>query len=119
MPISDVPPPNGPRVLIDGQLQIGTMSVPVLVSTSHHRLIIMSSEFLHRLAPGQAGVLAATGRENQRILVEDIDVLSMIARYQLEGMVSEAEPQTLRERAPEPELESELESELPDLGDRD
>jgi hypothetical protein len=117
MAISDVPPPNGPRVLLDGQLQIGNMAVPVLVSASNHRLIIMSSEFLHRMAAGQTGVLSATGRENLRIVIEDIDVLSMIARYQLEGFTPEVQPELELEPAQMPGPEPELE--LPDLGDRD
>ncbi|GIV97259.1 MAG: hypothetical protein KatS3mg057_1916 [Herpetosiphonaceae bacterium] len=81
MTIPDVPPPNTPRVLQDGQLEIGAMTVPVLIS-GNQRLIVLSSECIHRMEPGQSGTLIPNGREPQPVIIGDIDHLSLIVRYE-------------------------------------
>jgi hypothetical protein len=88
MSISDVVPANGPRFMLDGQLQLGPMTVPVLISASNHRLIILSSECLSKMALGLSGVLTPNGREPITITLGEIDRLSMIAQYELERVGS-------------------------------
>src|SRR5262245_56626268 len=91
MPITDIPPANNPRVLQDGQLQLGPMTVPVLISAGNHRLIVLSSECLGKMLPGQTGTLTPNGREAQLVTLGEIDRLSMIAIYDLDRVVL-AEP---------------------------
>lgn len=76
------PPPNGPRVLQDGELRIERHTMPVLIS-GNQRLIVFTSEGLAQLQPGMQGTLIHPNREQQSILIGDIDRLSMIVRYEV------------------------------------
>ncbi len=78
----DVPPPNIPRVMQDGELELqeGQM-VPVLVQPGSHRLIILNSLALARIQVGQATLLHIDDLGTQTILIQEIDRLALIVRY--------------------------------------
>lgn len=78
----DQPPPNTPRVMQDGQLEVREgQSVPVLAQPSSHRLIVLNSTVLNHLHIGQTLVLHLSDAEPQPITLEAIDRLALVARY--------------------------------------
>lgn len=83
----DQPPPNLPRVMQDGQLEVREgQSVPVLAQTSSHRLIVLNSTALGHMHIGQTLVLHLPDSEPLPITLEAIDRLALIARY-IDGAV--------------------------------
>jgi hypothetical protein len=83
----DQPPPNVPRVMQDGQLEIREgQSVPVLAQPSSHRLIVLNSMALGHMHVGQTLVLHLADTEPLPITLEAIDRLALIARY-VDGVV--------------------------------
>lgn len=81
----DLPPPNIPRVMQDGQLEVREgHSVPVLAQPSTHRLIVLNSTALGYMHIGQTLVLHLPDTEPLPITLEAIDRLALIARY-IEG----------------------------------
>ncbi|HEX6289709.1 MAG TPA: hypothetical protein VFZ66_10990 [Herpetosiphonaceae bacterium] len=81
----DQPPPNTPRVMQDGQLEVREgHTVPVLAQTATHRLIVLNSTALGHMHIGQTLVLHLPNTEPQPITLESIDRLALIARY-IEG----------------------------------
>lgn len=85
----DHPPPNTPRVMQDGQLEVRDgHSVPVLAQPSSHRLIVLNSTALSHMHIGQTLVLHLPDTEPQPITLESIDHLALIARYS-DGMLDE------------------------------
>jgi hypothetical protein len=81
----DLPPPNTPRVMQDGQLEVREgHSVPVLAQPSTHRLIVLNSTALGHMHIGQTLVLHLPDTEPVPITLEAIDRLALIARY-IEG----------------------------------
>ena len=78
----DQPPPNTPRVMQDGQLEIREgHTVPVLAQPSSHRLIVLNSTALGHMHIGQTLVLHLPDIEPMPITLEAIDQLALIARY--------------------------------------
>lgn len=78
----DQPPPNTPRVMQDGQLEVHEgQTVPVLAQTSSHRLIVLNSTALGHMHIGQTLLLHLPDSEPQPITLEAIDMLALIARY--------------------------------------
>ncbi len=78
----DQPPPNTPRVMQDGQLEIREgQSVPVLAQTSSHRLIVLNSAAMSTMQVGQSFKLTLGDAAPQPITLEAIDRLALIARY--------------------------------------
>lgn len=78
----DQPPPNTPRVMQDGQLEVREgQSVPVLAQPSSHRLIVLNSTALGHMHIGQTLVLHLADNEPLAITLEAIDRLALIARY--------------------------------------
>lgn len=78
----DQPPPNTPRVMQDGQLEVREgQIVPVLAQPSSHRLIVLNSTALNLMHSGQTLVLRLVGDEPVPITLESIDRLALIARY--------------------------------------
>lgn len=78
----DQPPPNIPRVMQDGHLEVQDgKTVPVLAQTSSHRLIILNSLALGHMHVGQTLVLHLPDAEPAPITLESIDRLALIARY--------------------------------------
>ena len=83
----DQPPPNMPRVMQDGQLEVRQgQNVPVLAQPSSHRLIVLNSTALGHMHVGQTLVLHLPDVEPVPITLEAIDRLALIARY-VEGTV--------------------------------
>ncbi len=83
----DQPPPNTPRVMQDGQLEMRQgPSIPVLAQPSSHRLIVLNSTALGHMHVGQTLVLHLPGTEPLPITLEAIDRLALIARY-IEGTI--------------------------------
>ncbi len=81
----DQPPPNTPRVMQDGQLEVREgHTVPVLAQPSTHRLIVLNSTALGHMHIGQTLVLHLADTEPLPITLESIDRLALIARY-IEG----------------------------------
>ena len=81
----DQPPPNNPRVMQDGQLEVREgHSVPVLAQPSTHRLIVLNSTALGHMHIGQTLVLHLADTDPLPITLESIDRLALIARY-IEG----------------------------------
>lgn len=81
----DLPPPNTPRVMQDGQLEVREgHTVPVLAQPSTHRLIVLNSTALGHMHIGQTLVLHLADTEPLPITLEAIDRLALIARY-IEG----------------------------------
>jgi hypothetical protein len=81
----DLPPPNHPRVMQDGQLEVREgHTVPVLAQPSTHRLIVLNSTALGHMHIGQTLVLHLSDAEPLPITLESIDRLALIARY-IEG----------------------------------
>ncbi|HEY0603095.1 MAG TPA: hypothetical protein VGD69_21110 [Herpetosiphonaceae bacterium] len=81
----DLPPPNNPRVMQDGQLEVREgHTVPVLAQPSTHRLIVLNSTALGHMHIGQTLVLHLSDEEPLPITLEAIDRLALIARY-IEG----------------------------------
>jgi len=86
----DQPPPNTPRVMQDGQLEIREgQSVPVLAQTSSHRLIVLNSAAMNTMQAGQSFKLVLGDAEPQSITLESVDRLALIARY-VEGELQQA-----------------------------
>ncbi len=78
----DHPPPNTPRVMQDGQLEVQEgHTVPVLAQPSSHRLIVLNSTALGHMHIGQTLVLHLPGIEPLPITLAAIDRLALIARY--------------------------------------
>ncbi|HEY1014346.1 MAG TPA: hypothetical protein VGE07_16655 [Herpetosiphonaceae bacterium] len=84
MTVTDVPPPNVPRVLLDGELAINKLRVPVLVSPGNHRLVVLQSQAMYEMQPGQHGVLTTTSRPAQEITIADMDRLALVLRYEVD-----------------------------------
>ncbi len=83
----DQPPPNMPRVMQDGQLEVRQgQTVPVLAQPSSHRLIVLNSTALVHMHVGQTLVLHLPDTEPLPITLEAIDRLALIARY-IEGTI--------------------------------
>ncbi len=81
----DQPPPNIPRVMQDGQLEVREgHTVPVLAQPSTHRLIVLNSTALGHMHIGQTLVLHLSDTEPVPITLESIDRLALTARY-IEG----------------------------------
>ncbi len=80
-----LPPPNVARVMQDGYLESPDgHTVPVLVQSGSHRLIILNSLALARMSIGQTMILHLQDAEAQLISLQEIDQLALIARY-IEG----------------------------------
>lgn len=83
----DQPPPNTPRVMQDGQLEVREgQTVPVLAQPSSHRLIVLNSTALGHMHIGQTLTLHLPGIDPLPITLEAIDRLALIARY-VEGVI--------------------------------
>ena len=83
----DQPPPNTPRVMQDGQLEVRDgHTVPVLAQPSSHRLIVLNSTALALMHIGQTLLLHLPDAEPLPITLEAIDKLALIARY-VDGVV--------------------------------
>ncbi len=75
-------PPNVPRVMIDGQIEVRPgQIVPVLAQPSTRRLIVLNSGVVNQLEVGQPLLLQLPDEEPLAIVVEAVDRLSLIARY--------------------------------------
>ncbi len=83
MTLVDTPPPNTPRVLIDGDLSVNKIKVPVLISAGNHRLVVLQSQALYDIKVGDSGLLVSEARGEQEVLISDIDRLAMVMRYEL------------------------------------
>ena len=78
----DQPPPNTPRVIQDGNIEIRHgQTVPVLVQTSSHRLLVLNSNALSQMRPGQRVTLHLEHGDELPITLAEIDQLALIARY--------------------------------------
>jgi hypothetical protein len=78
----DLPPPNIPRVMQDGHLEIANgHKVPVLVQAGSQRLIVLNSIALARMYIGQSAMLHLEDGAAQAVTLEEIDKLALIARY--------------------------------------
>ncbi len=83
----DQPPPNTPRVMQDGQLEMRQgQTIPVLAQPSSHRLIVLNSTALNHMHVGQTLVLHLAETGPMPITLEAIDRLALIARY-IDGVV--------------------------------
>jgi hypothetical protein len=83
MTTMDAPPPNLPRVLLDGELHINKNKVPVLISAGNHRLVVLQSQSIYEMQVGQSGTLQSDVRGSQEIVIADIDRLALVVRYDL------------------------------------
>ncbi|MFD3166372.1 hypothetical protein [Herpetosiphon sp. NSE202] len=83
MTIVDTPPPNTARVLLDGDLLVNKIKVPVLISAGNHRLVVLQSQALYDIKVGDSGLLVSEARGQQEVLISDIDRLAMVMRYEL------------------------------------
>ena len=70
MPIPDIPPANVPRVLLDGELAFNKSKVPVLISPGNYRMVVLQSQALYELIPGQKASLTSDNRGKQAIIIE-------------------------------------------------
>ena len=86
MTITDTPPANLPRVLIDGELHINKAKVPVLISAGNHRLVVLQSQSIYEMQIGQVGLLQSDLRSSQEIVLADIDRLALVVRYEIKGL---------------------------------
>jgi hypothetical protein len=78
----DQPPPNTPRVMQDGQLEVREgQLVPVLAQSEARRLIVLNSTALSHMHVGQTLVLHLPDREPALVTLESIDRLALIAHY--------------------------------------
>jgi hypothetical protein len=84
MTITDAPPPNVPRVLLDGELAYNKSRVPVLISPGNHRLVVLQSQAMYEMQPGQHAVLTSSARGTQEITIADIDRLALVLRYEID-----------------------------------
>jgi hypothetical protein len=85
----DAPPPNLPRVLLDGELLINKNKVPVLISAGNHRLVVLQSQSIYEMQVGQTGTLQSDVRGSQEITIADIDRLALVVRYDLKTTTDE------------------------------
>lgn len=88
MTITDIPPANTARVLLDGDLHIHKTKVPVLISAGNHRLVVLQSQALYDMDIGDAALLVSEARGNQEITIADIDRLALVVRYELANQPS-------------------------------
>jgi hypothetical protein len=78
----DQPPPNTPRVVQDGNLEVRNgQLVPVLVQRSSHRLLVLNSTALSHMRPGQHMTLHIEHEDSLAITLAEIDHLALLARY--------------------------------------
>ncbi len=78
----DQPPPNIPRVLVDGQIDMPAgQSVQVLAQPSTRRLIVLNSALVNQLEVGQPFTLHLPDQPGLPVVVEALDRLSLIVRY--------------------------------------
>ncbi len=84
MTITDIPPPNVARVLLDGELAINKARVPVLISPGNHRLVVLQSQALYEMQPGEHGTLTSPTRSTQEITIQEIDRLALVVRYEID-----------------------------------
>ena len=80
MPISDNPPPNVPRALVDGELLLERQRVPVLISGGNRRMIVLQSHALAELRPGQP-ITVQIGEREEHYAIIDVDKLAMVVTY--------------------------------------
>jgi hypothetical protein len=85
MPITDIPPANVPRLLLDGELAFNKSKVAVLISPINFRMVVLQSQALYELIPGQKALLTSDQRGRQPIIIADVDRLAMVVRYELES----------------------------------
>ncbi len=85
MSISDLPLPNVPRALLDGELHFNKTRVPVLISPGNYRIVVLQSQALYELHPGQKAALISEQRGQQDVIIADVDRLAMVVRYDLES----------------------------------
>lgn len=83
MTITDIALPNVPRVLLDGELHINTIKVPVLISAGNHRLVVLQSQAIYEMQVGQSAILSSDIRGTQDVLIADIDRLALVVRYEI------------------------------------
>ncbi|MBA3945902.1 MAG: hypothetical protein H0X37_15220 [Herpetosiphonaceae bacterium] len=80
--MNDQPPPNIPRVLIDGQIDMPSgHQIQVLAQPSTRRLIVLNSTIVNQLEIGQPLTLHLPDLPSQAVVVEALDRLSLIVRY--------------------------------------
>jgi hypothetical protein len=82
MTMTDVPPPNTARVLVDGEFQFNKTKVPVLISPGNRRLVVLQSQALYDMQIGLGGTLLSDERGNHDIVIADIDRLALVVRYE-------------------------------------
>jgi hypothetical protein len=103
MSLIDQPPPNLPRILIDGELAVNKLRIPVLISAGNHRLIVLQSQAIYDLQFGQQGVLTGTNRPAQDVTIADVDRLALVVRYEPDA-VAEGDGNSLEDfTLPSPE----------------
>ena len=80
--MNDQPPPNIPRVLVDGQieLQVG-QPIQVLAQPTTRRLIVLNSTIVNQLEVGQPLTLHLPETAPQAVVIDALDRLSLIVRY--------------------------------------
>lgn len=82
--MSDQPPPNLPRVLLDGTLEVRPgIVVAVLAQPTTQRLIVLNSALMSQFEVGQRMTLHLSDQPPLPISVEALDQLSLITRYVL------------------------------------
>ncbi len=91
MTITDIAPPNLPRVLLDGELQINKNKVPVLISAGNHRLVILQSQSIYEIQVGQTAKLVNDLRGTQEVVIADVDRLALVVRYEIKSAEDEFE----------------------------
>ncbi len=91
MTITDIAPPNLPRVLLDGELQINKNKVPVLISAGNHRLVILQSQSIYEIQVGQTAKLVNDLRGTQEVVIVDVDRLALVVRYEIKSADDEFE----------------------------
>ena len=82
MQITNEPLANIPRALLDGELIFEKTQAPVLISAGNHKLIVLQSQALYQLLPGQEALLTSEQRGKQEIVITDVDRLAMVATYE-------------------------------------
>ena len=85
MTITDIAPPNVPRVLLDGELHINKNKVPVLISAGNHRLVILQSQSIYEIQVGQDATLVNDLRGTQEVVIADVDRLALVVRYAIKS----------------------------------
>lgn len=85
MSITEIVPPNVSRVLLDGELTFNKSRVPVLISPGNFRIVVLQSQALYELVPGQKASLLSDQRGKQDIIIADVDRLAMVVRYEPEA----------------------------------